>query len=361
MAQFLYAQNAELTSVLQNLLPERTLDDPVFTDIMRPRAIKEQTILWEQKDSFFGFTPARATGAGFGQIAREGMDRFSVTAVGYGEEKVMDEQFMLNSRQMGEFGSPIDLTEVQMSDQLNLISRFITRYKYNTWNLLTTGTYRALGPKGELVGQDSYTFASFTVAVAWSNYSSATPIADLRNLALKHRGQSAKFDSRARIYMQSQDVNNMLANTNPNDLGGWRNFIMGSGTTPLNLKAANEIFIANDLPQIVVYDEFYATGVGTNTSSVTSYTMYIPQGTAVAIGHRDYGEPVMDYTMVPTFGHVFGNEGRVTSLGEDSAWSNIWFSFELDMKNWNAKSRIAFSGAPRVLYPSAVCTVSLTP
>lgn len=358
MANVLYANNAELNAVLQNLLPERTMNDPVFTDIMRPRSIQEQTILWEQKDSFYGYTPGRAPGTGFGQVAREGFDRYSITAVQYGEEKIMDEKFVLNSRQIGQFGTRMNLTETQMSDQLHLIDRFIKRYKYNVWNLLTTGQYRALGPKGELVGSDSYTFNSFTVATAWSNYSASTPLLDLRNMKLKHRGQSAMFNKKAKLYMQSEDINNMLSNTNPNDLGAKRVITQNAGAQPMSLMDVNRFFLDNDLPEIVEYDEFYATGVNTPTSAVSPYTMFIPQGTAVCIGAREYGEPVMDYTMTPTFPQVMGQNGE--SIG-GGVWDNLYFDFKLDMENWEAKSRIAFAGAPRVLFPSAVITVDLTP
>src|ERR1019366_1493305 len=120
MAVITYAQNAELTAILQNLLPERTFDDPFFRDVMPISSIREQMVLWEQRDLFTGYTPGRTPGTDFGQISREGKDRFAVTPVQYGEEKSMSEDFMLNSRQMGTFGDVIDLTEEQGSDQLNL-------------------------------------------------------------------------------------------------------------------------------------------------------------------------------------------------------------------------------------------------
>ena len=329
---------------------------------MRPRSIDEQTIAWEQEQNFYGYTPGRPYGTGFGQIARQGFSRLSTKAVPYGEEKVMDEEFMLTARQMGEFGDRVNLTDQQMSDQLNLVSRMITLYKYNVWNLLTTGTYKALGPKGELVGTDSYNFGSFTAAVDWSNYASATPLLDLRTGKLKHRGQSASFGRKSKLYMQSQDVNNLLSNTNPNDLGAKRVITNDAGAQPMSLKDVNRFLLDDDLPEIVEYDESYATGTASTTAGVPPFTMFIPAGTAVWIGARDYGDPIMDYTMTPTFGKMFGkNGGARTGNGPASAWSNIYFEFILDMKDWQAKSRIAFSGAPRVLFPSAVLTVNLQP
>ena len=180
--------NAELTEIAQQLMPERTADDLVSTDVMRVRSIEESIILLEQRDSFFGQTPGRALGAGFPQLARENKSRITVTPYNYGEDKVMDEQFLLLSRQIGQFGVAQNNAKEQASDALNLIDRFIKRYKYNVWTLLTTGTYSVLGAAGELIGEDTYTFQSFTVNTAWSNLSASTPIADLRNMRLLHRG-----------------------------------------------------------------------------------------------------------------------------------------------------------------------------
>ena len=362
---------AELTSILQVLVPERTMDDIVFTELMRPRAIGQQIILVEQRDSFYNYTPARVAGTSFSQLNRESKGRFTLEAVQYGEDKPMDEKFMLMSRQMGTFGTPVDLTEEQMNDQLNLIDRMITRLKKITWDLFTTGTYKALGANGELIGTDSYNFGQLTAAVDWSNWASATPLADMRNWKLQHRGSSVFFDNRAKLFMQSTDVNNMLNNQNQTDLGARLKFIPGYGTRTLNLADVNSIFLAMDLPQVVEYDESYNTqAVNFNTSFPLAtgggpfpYTMFIPAGTAVLIGARRYGDPVCDYTMTPTLPQALGMSGIPTGVTEsDSPWSNIYMDFDIDLKDkWAARSRIAFAGAPRVLFPSAIYKVNLQP
>lgn len=370
MATTQFLDNAELTYFAQQLMPERTTDDVVFTDVLRVRSIEESLILAEQRDSFFGATPARGLGTGFGQVAREAKNRITITPYNYGEEKVMDEAFLMLSRQMGEFGMPQRNAEEQMSDSINLIDRFIKRYKYNVWTLLTTGTYTALGPKGEFVGGDSYTFQSFTVATAWSTFASATPLEDLRNMRLQHRGTSSSFGRKASIYMQSQDVINLLSNTNANDLGAKRVITQNAGAQPFQLGDVNNFLLDSDLPNIVEYDEFLptaATNFGTAipnaiTGTGLPYSMYIPYQTAVCIGARDYGEPVGDYTMIPQFPDVVGagfNSVRAASMKADNAFANVYLDFDVDMKKWEAVTRIAFGGAPRILYPQSIITMNL--
>jgi hypothetical protein len=363
MATTQFMDNAELTYIAQQLMPERTTDDVVFNDVLRVRSIAETIILFEQRDSFSGYTPGRRSGSGFPSLAREAKNRITVTPYDYGEEKFMDEDFLRMSRQMGEFGMPQRNAEEQVSDSIHLIDRFIKRYKYNVWTLLTTGTYSVLGPKGELIGSDSYTFQNFTVATAWSNFSASTPIEDLRNLRLLHRGTSSSFGRKGKIYLQSQDVINLLSNTNPNDLGAKRVITQNAGAQPFQLGDVNRFLLDSDLPEIVEYDEFLPTGPSNFGTGPAPYTMFIPYQTGVAIGARDYGEPIGDYTMIPQFPDLVGsglNSVRQASMKADNAFANIYMDFRVDLEfNWNARTRMAFGGAPRILYPSSIVIMNL--
>src|SRR5262245_40029602 len=112
----LFMDNAELSVIAQQLMPERTTDDVVFTDVLRVRSIAQQIILMEQRDSFFGTTPARSTMTGFGVLSREAKSRIPVTPYNYGEDKIMDEDFLLWARQIGDFGTPQDNAAEQVSD-----------------------------------------------------------------------------------------------------------------------------------------------------------------------------------------------------------------------------------------------------
>ncbi len=361
--------------IAQQLMPERTTDDIAF-DILRVRSIAEMIILFEQRDSFSGYSTGRRSGAGFRVVPREEKRRFTVTPYDYGEEKVMDEDFLRMTRQMGTFGMPQRNGEEQINDIIHLIDRFIKRYKYNLWTLLTTGTYSVLGEKGEFIGGDSYVFQSFTVSTAWSNFAASTPIEDLRNMRLQHRGTSSSFGRKGKIYLQSQDVINLLSNTNANDLGAKRVITQNAGAQPFQLGDVNRFLLDSDLPEIVEYDEFLPTAA-TNFSTVipsataganSLYQMYIPYQTGVAIGARDYGEPIGDYTMIPQFPDVVGSAGgamgwggsvKAAVAGGDNAFANIYMDFKVDMDLWNCRTRIAFGGAPRILYPQSIIIMNL--
>ena len=339
---FTYAQNAELFAVLQNLIPVKTFEDPIFTDIMPVRSTKAQRVIWDQRDDYKGLTGARGYGGPFGQVKREGIKRYGVDPVPFGEDKLMSEDWFLNTRQEGTFGDAIDLTQGQMEDQVHLLDRAINRLRKVGWDLVTTGTYSVLGPNGQVIGTDSYTLKSYTAAVSWANFASSTPLLDLRNIKLLHRGQSVSFNKRAKIYMQSVDVNNLLSNTNPNDLGAKRVITQNAGAQPMSLADVNNYLLDNDLPQIVEYDKFYLDETGT-------YQMFIPQGTMVVVGARDEGDPVAEFMMTPNFGQL-ASGSKIGNKG----FENIYVDFKLDMDQFNARSRIAFNGAPAVYFPSAI-------
>jgi hypothetical protein len=53
------------------------------------------------------------------------------------------------------------------------------------------------------------------------------------------------------------------------------------------------------------------------------------------------------------------NAVRAAAMRDDNAFANIYMDFEVDMKHWNCRTRIAFGGAPRIMYPTAIVTMNL--
>jgi hypothetical protein len=367
MAQVLYANNVTLYQALQTLIPKRFGEDPIFK-ILPVMSQREQEVAVDSRFSYFGATQGRQQGAGFGTVAREEKGRAAVPTFPYGEDKPMNEEFMMKSREIGTFGTAINIKKEQGKDMENLTDRIISRFQEDFWNLMTTGTYSVADQNGTIIGSDSYAFGQFTVATPWSNLSAATPLADLRRLKLNHRGQSVMFDQRATIFMQSQDVNNLLNNTNPNDIGARLKFIPGYGTRTLNLGDINSIFLSMGLAQIVEYDEFIATSAASFATGPASYNMLIPYQTAICFGYRKYGEPLGYQVLTPTWGHVFLSD-RDSSVPDSTTmsdrelsknpWANIYFDFKMDRENWRARSRVAAQKGIRIDFPSAIYQMNL--
>ena len=362
MAVPLYANNAELNEILQTLIPEKTFLDPLLTKILPVRSVEEQEVMADQRAGFYGATQGRDYGTGFGTVPRETKQRFAVPIGLYGEDKPMDEKFVMQSRKIGTFADVLDLRKEQGSDMENLLDRMIKLMLSTGWSMLTTGSYTNYGPDGKtVIASDSYTLGSFTVAVAWSNFASSTPMADLRNIKLKHRGQSATFGRRGQLYLQTQDVNNLLQNTNANDLGAKRVITVDAGAQPFTLADVNRYLLEADLMEIVEYDKFLPTSAASWSAGPSSYTMYIPYQTGVAVGARDYGDPLGHMVMTPTFGSLL--EMRDDSVPDirsmpDNPWANIYFDFWKDRRGWQFVSRIAANLGVQIDFPSAFLIVN---
>ena len=111
MAVPLYANNAELSEILQTLIPEKTFLDPLLTKILPVRSVEEQEVLVDQRAGFYGATQGRDYGTGFGTVPRETTQRFAVPIGLYGVDKPMDEKFVMQSRKIGTFADVLDLRE----------------------------------------------------------------------------------------------------------------------------------------------------------------------------------------------------------------------------------------------------------
>src|SRR5580704_3589464 len=132
MATYVYAQNAELSMILQDKVPVLTMKDPLF-ELMPIKSKDVARVVWDQRGNYVGLTSARGYDGGYGRVNRESVSRFGVDPAPYGDQKIMSEDWLTNSRQAGSFGTAIDLTEGQAGDQDNLITRMIQRIKSVGW------------------------------------------------------------------------------------------------------------------------------------------------------------------------------------------------------------------------------------
>jgi hypothetical protein len=183
---------------------------------------------------------------------------------------------------------PIDLADDVADAQVQLKQRELDRIEQIGWLMLTTGAFSVVGPTGAIVHQDSFSLQTFTATVTYGTFATATPLADFRAVKLLHRGKSVNFGSQARAYANQTTINNILNNSNGNDLFGRR--VEGLQTIN-NVNDLNEkLFLRDDLPQLVPYDEGYIDDNGT-------FQLFIPNGKIVLVGKRPAGQTIGEYRM----------------------------------------------------------------
>lgn len=332
-----FTQSAVLQAVLQNKIPVVTLNDPLFQDIMPIGYVDAGMVVWEQKDDYTGLMSVRGYDGEFGKITREGRNQYKVEPGKYGDQKPMSEEYLTNGREIGTFGDAINILKAQAEDQDHLLSIAISRLLKIGWDLVVNGTYSVPNTEGQILATGKVTTQSFTSVVPWSTVATATPLADLRAIKLKARGYSTMFNKRAKLYVNSVTVNNMLANTNAADLGGRRTINAAGQIQPLSLGQLNEILIEQDLPTIVEYDKGYKT-------NQTTQVQFIPDGKGVVIGARDTGEPVAEFMMTRNANNLAAGRGA----------TEMYYDFEFKKNPVRGISTLGFNGAPAVYFPSSV-------
>lgn len=284
-AAYDFPTSAELEEVEKVKLPRLTEERLGFR--VCPMVNVEAHLLeWEQEDDWTGLQNARGMGGPFTRVKKKGVNRYAVVPGVYGESMGLDELELTTKREIGTFGRPINVRAEVMRLQDRLLERRLDRVESIIWTLLGTGSYSVSGDDGP-IHVDSYSLQTQAAAVAWATVATATPLVDFRAVALKARGKGCTFGRQATAYMNRVTFNNLVANTNANDLGG--RFTYG-GNPFRGVEDVNRILAQEDLPVIAVYDEGYLTDAGV-------WTPFIANSKVIVVGRRTNGSKVMDYAM----------------------------------------------------------------
>jgi hypothetical protein len=255
----------------------------------------------------------------------------------YGEFSLIDERQLTTRRPWGQFNGRIDATDLVLEEQNRLLARRIDRIESICWTLLATGTF-SVANLNVVMHTDSYTMQTFSAGVAWGTPATATPLADLRAVQLKSRGYSVDFGGRSRLYMNRTTFNQILSNINANDLGGRRVAGLQTVNGP---NALNEVLSADDLPNIVIYDQGYLDETGT-------FQLYIPNNKAILVGARTDGSPVGEYRMTLNANNPGMSSGPYMKTVDDP-----------DRVPRSIEVHDGHNGGPIIYFPSAVVVLTV--
>lgn len=283
---YIYPTNSELTEIAQEKMPTLTMDDPIFE--MMPIVEKDATVIfWEQKDNYKGLQQIRGINGAPPKVAAVGGKRYMMQPGVYGEYMDIDEFEMKNRRQLGTYNQPVNVSDLAMENQDQLLNRRIDRLRYIGWALMTAGVFAVANADGVIMHTDTFPLQSYTPATPWTTVATATPLANLRAMALLSRGKSTSFGTGAIYYTNQTTFNTMISNTNQNDIAGRRT----SGlNTVLNLGEINSVLVGESLGQFRIYDEGYYDDAG-------NFQLFIPNGVIVVRGVRRAGQSIAKYVM----------------------------------------------------------------
>ena len=292
MATFTFPTSAELIEIAQEKMPRLVQDRPVFK-IFPIRNVDSHELVWEQRDNYQGLQQVRGLEGAFSRVKKTGVKRYKMDPGVYGEYEPIEETELTVRRQIGTFGTPVAIDDLVMPIQDKLLLRRLDRIEYIIWVLLLTGTFAIADGTGIIKHTDSFTLQTYAALVPWSTYGTATPLADLRAVQLKHRGYSVSFGADAEMWVNLKTANNLLLNTNAADLYGRRTAGLGTFN---NLEQINQLLAGENLPKIVIYDEGYISD-GFDGNTAGTFVPFIADGSGVVIGKRPAGQTVGEYRM----------------------------------------------------------------
>lgn len=282
--EFSYPVGAELTAIGADFMGAMTLDDPIFSYF--PVVDSDAHYLaWEQEDDFTGLQQIRGLNGEPPSVAPLGGKRYLYEPGVYGEFSPVDESELTRRREWGRYDGTIPIGDLTTGRQAHLISREVARIRWIAWKLATTGAFMVSGPNGAILHKGEFTLQSYNTAVPWATVATATPLADLRAVALKGRGKGVTFGRSAKAFANRATVNTMLGNQNDADLKGLR---IGGGNTMITLENANAVYASDDVAQLEVMDDGYLDDSGT-------FQLYIPDGKVVVFGNRGDNARIGEY------------------------------------------------------------------
>jgi hypothetical protein len=341
---FVYPQNREIR-IIGPIKVARMSAERVGFEICPMNNVPAARVEWVQSDNFIGLQQLRGLDGAPSHVKRVGKNRYGYEPGVYGEFETIEETELTKRAGSVTTDVPIDVSDLVLEGQKQLIIRELDRQESIIWTLLSTGTFSITSPNGQVVFTDTFAVQTYAAGVAWATLATAAPFVDFRAAALLSRGKGVRFDATATAYMNQTTANNMLNNTNANDIGGKRE---AAGANFLSLSDLNKWLLANDLPQIKVYDEGYYDD--TNT-----FQLFIPNAKVVVVGKRTDGETVGEYQLTRnannpgyapgSYEHVEDRTGNAPD-GQKQVPANI-------------KIHRGHNGGPVLFFPSAIVVMSV--
>ncbi len=248
--------------------------------------VNETTLEYERNQVTRGLQFARGVGGSPGTVNKPGFESRIVSPGYYGDAYRINEQELVNKRETGSW-TEFDSEGKQTGRASEFLTqRYLDRIEYNVFTFLLTGGFEAKNIQGVPYYQPVYDVNALTPGTLFSDLANSTPRRYLQDqiATLHQRGYSVRFD-KGWMVMSSKTAITMLNNTNANDIGGRR---FDVGQTANSFKELNQLFLANGIPEMTIYDEGYFPETG-------NFTLYVPEGKILLIGVRQDGEPIGEY------------------------------------------------------------------
>jgi len=339
--QFIYPTNAELMEIQRDLLPDLEADD-VLLSLFPDRYTGNNEVIWEQEDNKYGAMQVRGLNGKPGLVTKGGVNQFKMRPGYYGDYYKFDEQELTECRKVGTFGDTVDLSEQVVKKQQLLMERRLDRKRQTISDLMRLGVFSNVTSSGNAVHSDSFSLTTLVPGTAWSNTATATPLKDLRTWKAQYsRNTSSNFGKTSQLIANTVSINNILNNTNANDLGGKR---VELGMTLNTVEDINKLLAANDLPQLVEYNK----SIQRSPDDRTLFDMIVPDSDFIWVGSRPNGQRVGEFQGTYNVNSAQGEKDGIYSKVIDRGENTVPRSIEVHH---------GYNGGLAVYYPTAIVAI----
>ena len=339
-----YPEGSDLEEIAKITLDELQLNrnSPILAAF--PSVSHEwDDIRWYQEDNATGLMNWRGLGGKPRAVQALGYQEYRATPGVYGDFMQVEEEELTRRSLLGSRGTrKVDVSDLVGRRLKQLLVRELNLREKICTDLLIGGVYSINNPDNAsaTIHTDSYTPQTFTASVPWSTVATATPLADLTQIALVPFGKSVDMAG-STLWVNQVQMNYLLANRNANDIWGLR---MAGGATMNGINDINAIFALRGLPTVKVYDGIY---LADNATRLGSATRYIATGKGIVIGRRTDGAPIGEFA--ETYSLVNNSSAPYRKV-KDKRFEDIPGTIEV---------HAGFTGGPIIKYPSAVVVCNL--
>lgn len=352
---FIYPTSVEMREIEPDLI-SRGRAGRIGLDIMPSRTVNAAKVRWSQKDNYYGLQQFRGLDGAPVHVVRVGQKTFEYEPGIFGEYvDITETELTVRAGSIVDIAAtPIDVSDIVSESDDLLICRELDRMESSVWTLLTTGVLKITmdGPNGTQVAySDSYAFQVVSATVPWSTSATAAPVRNFQTVQQlgQAAGHSVDFGAGATAYMNTFTWNNLLNNSNANDIDGRRqNF----GATLNNLNDVNQYLTSQNLPKIVAYDAGYIDRIG------GFFTKFIPNNVVVVVGSRPSGAKVGEYQLTRNASNGY-RPGSYRYVLDRANGSNVGTAIAEKRTPANIEVHRGHNGGPAIYYPSAIAVMNV--
>ena len=339
---FMFPSSTELSEIQKDLLPDLDSNDALLS-LFPYRYAAGNEVVWEQEDNDFGLMEIRGLDGKPGLVQKLGVNQFKMKPGYYGNVYQLTEQELTEARGIGTFGDPIDIEDLVVKRTRTLMIQRLNRMRQTISDFCRLGTFTNARADGTAVHSDIFNITVKVPSVAWSTLATATPLQDLRSYkALAERNTSSSFGNKSKLIANTVTINNILNNTNANDLGGKR---LEVGSTINSLEDLNtKILLANNLPELVEYNKAYQIG----PRDRTTFNMFIPNGYLIWVGDRPNGQRLGEFIGTRNINSANESDDGIYSKVIDKGEQTVPRSIEVHH---------GFNGGIGIYYPTALISI----